>query len=170
MGHNNRAKNKIEEEGLYLNDSSSMTLFRCRTNTIKLNWHQRFQGGVVDCPVCESGAEETLRHFLKDCRRFGDIREIHGIREADEVEELLLFSDQDKKKIEKRKKYLEDLWKERKQQVRLRCDRVRERCGVARCEEGRTRKPQCCCKAILGTASDLWYFGPIGLCHRGRGA
>ena len=44
----------------------------------------------------------------------GGIREIHGLREADEVEELLLFGDQDKKKIEKRKKYLDDLWKERK--------------------------------------------------------
>ena len=75
-----------------------------------------------DCPVCESGAEETLRHFLKDCHGLGGIREIHGIREADEVEELLLFGDQGKKKIEKRKKYLEDLWKERKRQVQLRCE------------------------------------------------
>ena len=55
----------------------------------------------MDCPVCESGAEETLRHFLKECRSLLGIREIHGIREADEVEKLLLFSDQDKKKIEK---------------------------------------------------------------------
>ena len=74
--------------------------------------------------MCESGAEETLRHFLKDCRVLGDIREIHGIREADEVGELLLFGDQDKKKIEKFKKYLEDLWRERKRQVRLRCERA----------------------------------------------
>ena len=73
-----RAKNKIVEEGLYSNDSGSMNLFRCRTNTIKLNWRQRFQGGIVDCPVCESGAEETLRHFLKDCRGLGGIREITG--------------------------------------------------------------------------------------------
>ena len=83
-----RAKNKIGEEGLYSNDGSSVTLFRCRTNTLKLNWHQRFQGGVVDCPVCESGVKETVRHFLKKCRRLGGIREIHGhgIREADEID------------------------------------------------------------------------------------
>ena len=112
-----RAKSKIGEEGLYLNDMGSLTLFRCRTNTIKLNWRQRFQGGTVDCPVCESGAEETLRHFLKECRSLGGIREIHGIREADEVEELLLFYVQDGKKIEKRKKYLEDLWWERKRRA-----------------------------------------------------
>ena len=111
-----RAKSKILKEGLYLNNSGLMTLFRCRTNAIKLNSRQRFQGGVVDCPVCESGAVETLRHFLKECRGLRGIREIHGIREADEVGELLLFSDQDKK-IETNKKYLEDLWKERKRQV-----------------------------------------------------
>ena len=64
------------------------------------------------------GAEETLGHFLKECHCLLGIREIHRIREADEVEELLLFGDQDKKKIEKRKKYLEDLWKERERQVR----------------------------------------------------
>ena len=105
-----------------MNDSGSMTLFRCRTNTIKLNWRQRFQGGAIDCPVCESGVEETVRYFLKECHGLRGIREIHGIREADEVEELLLFRHQDK--IEKRKRYLEDLWKERKQQVWLRCEGV----------------------------------------------
>ena len=63
-------------------------------------------------------AEETLRHFLKECRRLGGIREIHRMKEADEVEQLLLFGDQD----EKRKKYLEDLWRERRQQVQLRCE------------------------------------------------
>ena len=66
--------------------------------------------------MCESGAKEMLRHFLKECRRLGGIREIHGIRELDKIEVLLLFGDRDKKKIEKRKKYLVDLWKERKQQ------------------------------------------------------
>ena len=72
----------------------------------------------MDCPVCESGAEETLRHFLNECRGLRGIGEIHEIREEDEVEELLLFCDQDKKKIEKRKKCLEDLGKERMWQLR----------------------------------------------------
>ena len=43
------------------------------------------------------------------------------INPEEKEEELLLFGDQDKKKIEKRKKYLEDLWRERK---RLRCQGV----------------------------------------------
>ena len=66
------AKSKIGEERLYLNDRGLMTLSRRRTNAIKLNWRQRLQVGAVDCPVFESGAEETLRHFLKECRGLGD--------------------------------------------------------------------------------------------------
>ena len=116
-----RAKNRIGEEGIYSNDGSSVTLFRCRTNTIKLNWRQRFQGGIVDYPVCESGAEKTMRHFLKECIGLGGIIEIHEVREEDKIEELLLFSDQGKK-IGKRKKYLEDLWRDRTQHVQLRCE------------------------------------------------
>ena len=84
---------------------------------------------------------------MKECRGLGGISEVHGMREEDEIEELLLFGDQNKKKIEKRKKYLEDLWKKRNQQVQLRCG---EGPGVARCEEGRTRKPQCRCKGKTG--------------------
>ena len=48
--------------------------------------------------MCESGAGETLRHFLNESHGLGGIREIHGIREADEVEELLLFDDQTRRK------------------------------------------------------------------------
>ena len=59
-----------------------------------------------------------LRHFLKECRGLGGVREIHGIREAYEIEEFLLFGDQDKKRM----KYLEDLWRKRKRQVQLRCE------------------------------------------------
>ena len=72
-----RAKKRIGEEGIYSNDGGSVTLFRCRTNKIKMNWRQRFHRGIVDCPMWESGAEETPRHFLKGCRGLGDIREIH---------------------------------------------------------------------------------------------
>ena len=75
--------------------------------------------------MCESGAEETLRHFLKECRGFGDIRKIHDVREEDEIEELLLFCDQDKKKTGKRKKYLDDLWRERTRQVQRRAPQWR---------------------------------------------
>ena len=100
----------------------------------------------------QSGAEETLRHFLKECCGLGDIMEIQGIGEVDEIEELLLFCDRNKK-IEKRKKYLEDLWKERK---RAGAAEVRRRDlewhGVKKEELAR---PSAIAKAKLGTASDL---------------
>ena len=32
-----RVKQKMGDEGLYSNDGGSVTLFRCRTNTLKLN-------------------------------------------------------------------------------------------------------------------------------------
>ena len=46
--------------------------------------------------------------------------ENHEVKEEDKIE-LLLFCDWEKK-IEKRKKYLEDLWRERSRRVKLRCD------------------------------------------------
>ena len=142
---------------LHLEDSTKLSVFNYyipnKDVTLIEFQHYLKQLQQQHIMVCESGAEETLRHFLEDCRGLGGIREIYGIREADEVEELLLFSDQDKKKIEKRKKYLEDLWKERKRQVQLRCE------GVAMCEEGVKKEelasPSAVAKARLGTASDL---------------
>ena len=58
-------------------------LIRCRTNAIKLNWRQRFQGGV-DCPVCESGADcrgnaETFSEGLsRSWRHQGDPQDKRG--------------------------------------------------------------------------------------------
>ena len=66
------------------------------------------------CPVCNSGAEETPSHFLKECHGLCGIRENHEVKEEDKIQELLLFCDR-----EKRKKYLGDLWRERARQVQL---------------------------------------------------
>ena len=65
------------------------------------------------CQVCGSDAEETLNHFLKECQWLSSIRERHEITEEDKIEGLLLFCD-----LDKRKKYLEDLWREWSQWVR----------------------------------------------------
>ena len=64
----------------------------------------------MTCPVCGSGAEELPSHFLKECHGLSGIRENHEVKEEDKIE-LLLFCNWEK--IEKRKKYLEDLWRER---------------------------------------------------------
>ena len=54
-----RNKRGIGDEGKYSNGYGSVLLFQCRTNTLKLRLRQRFEGGVVDCPLC-SGGEETV--------------------------------------------------------------------------------------------------------------
>ena len=95
------------EEGLYSNYSCAVNLLNCRTNTLKLNWRQRFQGGIVVCPVCDSDAMETLNHFLKEWQGLSGIRERLEASEEDKIKELLLFWD-----LDKRKKYMEDLWRE----------------------------------------------------------
>ena len=76
-----KAKKIVEEEGLYSNDDGSVTMFRCRTNTLKLNWRRRFRGRIVACPVFDLDAEEMLSHFLREHHRLGGIREIHGVKE-----------------------------------------------------------------------------------------
>ena len=52
-----RNKSKIHAERIYNNSIGSVILFRCRTNTLKLNWRKRYQGGEVECPLC--GEEKT---------------------------------------------------------------------------------------------------------------
>ena len=54
-----RNKSKIHEERIYNNSFGLVILFRCRTNTLKLNWRRRYQGGEVECPLC-TGLEKVL--------------------------------------------------------------------------------------------------------------
>ena len=79
-------KSKIHEERIYNNSFGSVILFRCRTNTLKLNWRRRYQGGEVECPRCGEREEETLDHFLRQCSGLRHIRARHGVREEDELE------------------------------------------------------------------------------------
>ena len=41
--------------------------------TLKLRRRQGFEGGAVDCLLC-GGEEETLRHFVVECRELQEIR------------------------------------------------------------------------------------------------
>ena len=59
-------KNNIKEKKIYTNDYQSIVLFRCRSNTIKLNWRRIFEGGDTTCALCNE-EEETLEHFLIKC-------------------------------------------------------------------------------------------------------
>ena len=64
-------------------------------------------------PLCGEWEEETLDHFLRQCNGLRHIRARHGVRKEDELEEMLLFSNQSATKIEKWRKYLEESWRER---------------------------------------------------------
>ena len=67
----------------------------------------------MECPLCGEREEETLDHFLRQCSGLRHIRARHGVREEDELVEMLLFSNQSTMKIEKWRKYLEESWRER---------------------------------------------------------
>ena len=62
-----RCKKKIGEEQIYENDFNSVLLYRCRSNTLKLKWRNRFAGGDEICDLCGGSEVETLEHFLLDC-------------------------------------------------------------------------------------------------------
>ena len=62
-----RCKKKIGEEQIYENDFNSVLLYRCRSNTLKLKWRNRFAGGDERCDLCGGSEVETLEHFLLDC-------------------------------------------------------------------------------------------------------
>ena len=63
----NECKSEIRDEGLYENDWGSVLLYRCRSNSLKLGWRERFVNGNVNCVACNLGVEESLEHFLCEC-------------------------------------------------------------------------------------------------------
>ena len=84
-----RSKRNLGDEGIYSNEYGSVLLFKCRTNTLKLRWRQGFEGGAVDCLLC-GGEEETLRHFVVECRELQEIRR-YGVYGTEALEEVLMF-------------------------------------------------------------------------------
>lgn len=107
-------KLNIKEEYFYDNTYESILLFRARSNTLKLNWRQRFEGGDVECKLCDGGAEEDLEHFLIQCSALSAIRRSFDL-EREEVHSLLLFNDRlDADRI---KKFVGAMWQERRKML-----------------------------------------------------
>ena len=104
-------KTSIREEKIYENDEASTILFRARSNTLQLEWRQRFTDGDVKCKICNEGEEETLLHFVEKCVALQDTRERHGMNNK-KIEEVLLFSGT--LDARKSKAFLLDAWKKRK--------------------------------------------------------
>ena len=105
------------DKGIYSNEYGSVycsvLLFQCRTNTLKLRWRQGFEGGAVDCLLCV-GEEETVRHFVVECRELQEIRRRYGVYGTEALEEVLLFMEKNEEKVDRCKKMLEEMWKMRR--------------------------------------------------------
>ena len=56
-----------DEQDLYDNTASSVTLFRARTGTLKLNWERRHTDGHTICDLCKMNLIEDIHHFLLEC-------------------------------------------------------------------------------------------------------
>ena len=116
----NHFKVKISEENhLYDNSEESVLLFRSRTNTLPLNWRNRFKPNTVNadqlCPMCENEVE-TLQHFLLECENQMWIRNKYNLFNInDQIERLrgvLCFNGS----LEGRK-LLKELWEARRRKI-----------------------------------------------------
>ena len=111
-----RSKGNVGDKGIYSNEYGSVLLFQCRTNTLKLRWRQGFEGGAVYCLLC-GGEEETVRHFVVDCRELQEIRRRYGVYGTEELEEVLLIMEKNEEKVDRCKKMLEEMWRMRRRRI-----------------------------------------------------
>ena len=65
--------------------------------------------------LCQSGVEETLQHFLKDCEALWSLRTAHGVVEM-QVNDML-FGDVVEVEAEHRRRYLVNIWRRREKLV-----------------------------------------------------
>ena len=107
-----RLKDRICEESFYDNTVASSLMFKCRTNSLRLGWRNRFSGGSVECGMCGEG-EETLEHFLIECRQLQLVRDRFGSGERLELGKILLFDRVTKEEIVQYKRLVLELWRER---------------------------------------------------------
>ena len=106
-------KKRIMQESFYDNTWGSTLMFRARSNSLKLNWRRRFQGGDVGCEMCNDG-EETLNHFMIECRGYEILKMQHGMTDKTIEQMLLLVTGCDPQLA---KNYLVAIWKHRKNNI-----------------------------------------------------
>ena len=99
---------------MYENDFNSVLLYRCRSNTLKLKWRNRFAMKDEKCDLCGGFEVETLEHFLLDCVSLGEVRRRRGMQGIP-VEEVLLFEVWDGRCISDFRNYIGELWNWRKE-------------------------------------------------------
>ena len=106
-------KSEPKEEQFYDNRPSSVTFFRCRSNTLALNDRKRFNNGETKCDLC-SDTMENLEHFLLYCPSYQNIRTKSKLFVQPYIEnklsELLFIDTANREKI---KQTIQDMWNKR---------------------------------------------------------
>lgn len=112
-------KNNIKEESWIDNTEETTLMTRARTNTLSLNWRNRYQGKSEVCPYNDSD-KETLEHFVLECRGYESIRRKFNILSSNENEnkeellaQILLFNVSNNKEMQEKKEYIKEIWKAR---------------------------------------------------------
>lgn len=114
-------KQDIEEENWIDNTVETKLMLRARTNTLSLNWRNRYQGKNEKCPYNDCDIE-TLEHFLTECKGYENIRnQFHFTANYEErdnvIAEILLFTKQKNSDIQQKKEYINNIWKARFRQI-----------------------------------------------------
>ena len=118
-------KKDIKEESWVDNTEGSKVLVRARTNSLPLNWRNRFTNKSENCPSCREETE-TLEHFILDCRNYCSIRnkfvflqELEDKSKEEKLADILALENvaYDYPEIEIRKRLLRNLWQKRKNNV-----------------------------------------------------
>ena len=104
-------KEDIREELFYDNTEGSTLLFRARSNTLRLGWRGRFSNASVTCGLCGGEEEETLKHFIVECRSLQETREKYKMS-GKTIEEVLLF--RGGCDVQDTKSFLVEAWRRRK--------------------------------------------------------
>lgn len=119
----NLYKTVIKEETWVDNTLGSQLIIRGRTNTLTLNWRNRFQNKSEQCPCCNSEIE-TLEHYILDCEEYSDIRQnysfLHNIENQNRsniIANILVFETLATDEIENRKEYMIKIWKRRQNKI-----------------------------------------------------
>ena len=63
----------------------------------------------MDCLLCGE-EEETLRHFVMECRELQEIRRRYGIYGTKALEKVLMFMEKNEEKVNRCMNLLEEMW------------------------------------------------------------
>ena len=103
------------EENIYDNTYNSVLLYQCRSNTNKLNWRKRFEGGETRCELCGE-EEETVEHILIKCNSYHNIRvKYNKINHT--IKDVLFFNTKNGENANNMRKYIGEFFIYRKKKL-----------------------------------------------------